>query len=137
MSDARRDDRYERGLDAYASQFGISREDVPGWFAERHGERFGEEAINAAAGAWRDDCLSLRDRSLAVVAALIAQGGVEERLRGHVRWAVEHGVTPEQLDALVVLLAVYVGFPKASVANEVVRDELARMADEAPSGGGG
>ena len=140
MSDARRDDRYERGLDAYASQFGIPREDVPGWFAERHGERFGEEAINAAGGAWPDDCLSLRDRSLAVVAALMAQGGVEERLRGHVRWAVEHGVTPEQLDALVALLAVYVGFPKASVANEAVRDELARMAGEAdgaaPGGSG-
>lgn len=48
-------DRYERGLRAYASQFGISEEEVPAWFAERHGSRFGEEAINAAGGAWNDD----------------------------------------------------------------------------------
>ena len=120
-------ERYERGLDAYASQFGVAREDVPGWFAERFGERFGEEAINAAGGAWTDDCLDLRDRSLIVVAALIAQGGVEERLRSHVRWAIDHGATPEELEALVTLLAVYVGFPRASAGMEVVRDEVANL----------
>jgi 4-carboxymuconolactone decarboxylase len=91
------------------------------------GERFGVEAVNAAGGAWVDDCLSLRDRSLVVVAALVALGGVDERLRGHVRWALEHGSSREELEALVTLLAVYVGFPRASVAMEVVRDELARV----------
>jgi 4-carboxymuconolactone decarboxylase len=121
------DERYERGLDAYASQFGIAREDVPGWFAERFGERFGTEAINAAAGAWTDDELSLRDRSLIVVAVLIALGGVDERLRGHVRWAVEHGSTRAELEALVGLLAVYVGYARASVGMEIVREELARL----------
>jgi 4-carboxymuconolactone decarboxylase len=120
-------DRYEQGLKAYASQFGIDESEVAAWFAERHGERFGEEAINAAGGAWTGGDLSLRDRSIVVVAALIAQGGLEERLRGHVRWAVEHGVTPSELEAIVTLLAVYVGFPRASVANEVVRDELSRV----------
>ena len=122
--------RHEQGLDAYASQFGIPREEVEAWFAERFGERFGQEAINAAGGAWVDDCLSLRDRSLVVVAALVAQGGVEDRLRGHVRWAIEHGSTREELEALVTLLAVYVGFPRASTGMAVVRDELARMEAE-------
>ena len=119
------DDRYERGLDAYSSQFGVPRDEVAAWFAERLGARFGEEAINSAAGAWVDDALSLRDRSLIVVAALITQGGVEDRLRGHVRWAVEHGSTREELEALVTLLAVYVGYPRASAGMEVVREELA------------
>jgi 4-carboxymuconolactone decarboxylase len=121
------DDRRERGLDAYASQFGIPREEVPAWFAERFGERFGEEAIAAAGGAWRDDVLSLRDRSLIVVAALITQGGLESRLRGHVRWAIEHGSSREELEALVTLLAVYAGFPRAAVGMEIVRDELANL----------
>jgi len=120
-------DRYARGLAAYASQLRIEESDVEAWFAERYGERFGTEAINAAGGAWPDDELSLRDRSLVVVAALATLGGVEERLRGHVRWALDHGVTPEQLEALVALLAVYAGFPRASVAGEIVREELARL----------
>lgn len=120
-------DRFERGLDAYASQFDIPREEVLAWFRERTGERFGVEAVNAAAGAWVDDCLSLRDRSHVVLAALVAQGAVDDRLRGHVGWALEHGSSREELEALVTLLAVYVGFPRASVAMEIVRDELARL----------
>jgi 4-carboxymuconolactone decarboxylase len=121
------DDRLERGLAAYASQLGVRSDEVEGWFAERMGERFGEEAIIAAAGAWVDDCLSLRDRSLVVVAALVTQGAVDDRLRGHVRWAIDHGSSREELEALVTLLAVYVGFPRASVAMEIVRDELAAL----------
>ena len=120
-------DRYERGLDAYASQFGIPRDEVPAWFAERFGERFGEEAINTAGGAWPDDCLSLRERSLIVLASMITQGGLDARIRGHVRWAIEHGSSREELEAMVTLLAVYAGFPRASAGMEVVRDELARM----------
>ena len=121
------DDRYQRGLRAYASQFGIPESAVAAYFAERHGERFGEEAINAAGGAWNDDELTLRDRSIVVVAALITQGGVDDRLRGHVRWALEHGVTAAELDAILALLAVYVGYPRASTAGEIVREELNRV----------
>lgn len=126
-------DRYERGLKAYASQFGVPESEVADLFAVRHGERFGEEAINAAGGAWNDDELTLRDRSIVVVTALATQGGVDDRLRGHVRWALEHGVTAAELDAIVALLAVYVGYPRASVASEIVRDELRRM--EGPAAG--
>jgi alkylhydroperoxidase/carboxymuconolactone decarboxylase family protein YurZ len=117
-------ERYERGLEAYASQFGIEESEVEAWFAERFGERFGPEAINAAGGAWRDGALSLRDRSLVVVTALIALGGVEKRLGGHVRWALEHGVTAEELEELVAFLAVYVGYPRASMGGEVVHQEI-------------
>jgi 4-carboxymuconolactone decarboxylase len=132
------DDRYEKGLDAYASQFGIDRGQVPAWFAERFGERFGTEAINSAGGAWPEDALSLRDRSLIVIAALATQGGVDSRLPGHVRWAIAHGSSREELEALVTLLAVYAGFPRASVAMEIVRAELDLIeAEQRHSGGAG
>ena len=121
------EERAQRGREAYASQFGIGADEVDGWFAERYGARFGEEAVNAAAGAWTDDALSLRDRSLIVVAALIVQGCADDRLRGHVRWAVEHGATREELEALCTLLAVYAGYPRASVGLELVRRELAEL----------
>jgi 4-carboxymuconolactone decarboxylase len=74
-----------------------------------------------------DDRLSLRDRSLIVVTALIALGGVEDRLRGHVRWAIDHGSTREELEALGALLAVYLGYARASVGLEIIRDELDRL----------
>ena len=142
--DARRDDsssqstgdavvtdrRYERGLEAYASQFQIPREQVASWFAQHVGERFGEEAILSAAGAWVDDELSLRDRSLVVVAALITQGGAEQQLRAHTRWAIQHGCTRKQLEALATLLGVYAGYPRASNGLMVVREELAKLEEQ-------
>jgi len=117
--------RWERGVDAYASQLGLTPDEAAAWFRDRYGERFAEEAINAAGGAWVDDALSPRDRSLVVVTALAALGGADDRLRTHVRWALEHGSSRAELEALVTLLAVYVGYARASVAMEIVRDELA------------
>jgi len=92
--------RYQRGLQAYSSQFYITPEQVPAWFADAVGDRFAEEAIQSAANAWTADELSLRDRSLIVIAALIAQGDLEAQLRMHTRWALDHGATPAELDAL-------------------------------------
>ena len=115
-------DRTARGRAVYASQFGLPEPEAIAQLEGTVGKRMAAEAVDAAAGAWVEDCLSLRDRSLVVVAALIAQGGVEARLRTHVRWALEHGLTAEQLEAAAALLAVYVDYPRASVAMEVIRD---------------
>jgi 4-carboxymuconolactone decarboxylase len=119
-----REDRRLRGIEAYASQLQIAPDEVESWLTERFGERFAEEAINAAGGAWTDDVLSRRDRSLVVVASLIAQGGADARLRTHVRWALENGATRSELDAVATLLAVYAGFPRASVGQQIIREEL-------------
>jgi alkylhydroperoxidase/carboxymuconolactone decarboxylase family protein YurZ len=114
-------------LAIYASQFHIAPEHVAAWFAEHVGERFGEEAILSAAGVWVDNELSLRDRSLVVIAALITQGGAEQQLRSHTRWAVDHGCTRSQLEALAALLGVYAGYPRASNGLMVIREELAKL----------
>jgi 4-carboxymuconolactone decarboxylase len=119
-------DRWARGVAAYASQFRVSEDEVFDVLAASLGERMATEAINAAGGVWEDDVLSRRDRSLVVVAALAAQGGVEDRLRAHVRWALDHGVTVDELDAAMALLAVYVGYPRASTAMEVIGEVLGR-----------
>ena len=120
-------DRYDNGLDAYASQFQIAKDQVADWFAERVGERFGEEAIYSAARAWTDDELTLRDRSLVVIASLITLGGAEQQLRMHTRWAVEHGCTREELEAMAALVAIYAGFARASNGLIVIREELAKL----------
>lgn len=124
--------RYQRGVQAYASQFEITPEQVPAWFADAVGDRFGHEAIQSAANAWTDDELSLRDRSLIVIAALIAQGDLEAQLRMHTRWALDHGATPAELDALAILLAIYSGFARASHGLMIIRDELSNLAGRPP-----
>jgi 4-carboxymuconolactone decarboxylase len=117
--------RWQAGLAAFASQFRVPEDEVVEFMRSRFGERIANEAIMATGVAWADEVLTLRERSLVVVAALAAQGGVEGRLRSHVRWALDHGATPDELDALAALLAVYAGYPRASAATEVIRDVVA------------
>jgi len=118
-------ERRARGIAAYASQFGLSEQEVVGHMDAMLGEHMAQEAQQAAAGAWRDgSALSMRDRSLIVIASLVTQGGVDARLRGHLRWAPENGATRAELDELMALLAVYVGYPKASTGMELLREEL-------------
>lgn len=95
--------------------------------AEAGRDRFAEEAIQSAANAWTGDELSLRDRSLIVIAALIAQGDLEAQLRAHTRWALDHGATPAELDALATLLAIYTGFARASHGLMIIRDALSKL----------
>jgi alkylhydroperoxidase/carboxymuconolactone decarboxylase family protein YurZ len=123
----RSSDRWEQGLDAYASQFQIPREQVAEWFSKRVGDRFGEEAIYSAARAWTNDELSLRDRSLAVLASLITMGGAEQQLRMHTRWAVDHGCTQEEMEAMAALLAIYAGFTRAANGLMIIREELTKL----------
>lgn len=120
--------RRARGLAAYASQFGIAESEVPAHLGALIGDRMAGEAISAAGGgAWEEGTLTLRERSMIVLASLITQGGADARLRGHVRWAVEHGVTADQIEELATLLAVYAGFPRATTAMELIRAELASL----------
>jgi 4-carboxymuconolactone decarboxylase len=131
-------ERRAEGIRAYARQFDVPEEAVVEQLSAMVGERMAEEAIESAGGgAWVEDCLSLRDRSLVVLACLVTQGGVEERLRGHVRLAVRNGVTPEEIEALVMLLAIYAGYPRASTAMEAIRDELGADAFTAAQDGHG
>jgi hypothetical protein len=64
------------------------------------------------------------------IAALITQGDAEPQLRRHTRWAIDHGSTREELEALGTLLAVYAGFPRAVNGLMAIREELDRV-DEA------
>ncbi|MGH3065478.1 MAG: carboxymuconolactone decarboxylase family protein [Gaiellaceae bacterium] len=121
-------DRIARGRTAYASQLRLSESEAVEELERVVGERMASEAINAAGGAWAEDVLSLRDRSLVVVTALLTQGGVDDRLRVHTRWALDHGLTADELEAMATLLAVYVGYPRASVAIEIIRDVVAAEA---------
>jgi 4-carboxymuconolactone decarboxylase len=123
--------RRARGLAAYASQFGIPEGDVPAHLGALIGDRMAGEAISSAGGgAWDEGTLTLRERSMIVLASLITQGGADARLRGHVRWAIEHGVTAEQIEELATLLTIYAGFPRASTAMELIRAELASLAEQ-------
>ncbi len=57
--------------------------------------------------------LSLRDRELATVAALVALGHAQPQLEVHVRAALNVGLTKEEILEVILQLSVYAGFPAA------------------------
>jgi len=61
---------------------------------------------------WQRDGLDLKTRSLITVAMLTALGKQHE-LKGHVRGALNNGVTPAELQEVLLHAAVYCGVPTA------------------------
>ena len=69
----------------------------------------------------RNDVLSLHDRSIVTVSALIASG-VTGPLKYHIATAKEHGATKEEMVEIIMQLAFYAGWPKAWAAFPVARE---------------
>ncbi len=119
MTSSRRD----RGVAVYAQIFAVPDQAVPATLAARVGPDFAEEALQAAGGAaWSHPGLTDRERSIAVLTALTAQGVSGDRLSTHLLLSRQHGLNDEALTALMVLLAGYLGYPRASLAMEAVHE---------------
>ena len=69
---------------------------------------------------WEGTALSKRDRSLITVAALVALYRTNE-LPFHLKFALQNGVTREELIELVTHLAFYTGWPNANTAVGIAR----------------
>lgn len=98
-------------LGAFAPQFAELNDDV----------LFGE--------VWsREDKLSLRDRSLVTVTALMAQGLTDSAFRFHLESAKKNGITKDEIVEIITHSAFYAGWPKAwaafRMAKEVWCEEL-------------
>jgi 4-carboxymuconolactone decarboxylase len=73
---------------------------------------------------WKRPGLSLRDRSLITVAALVA-GYRTNELPFHLKKALENGVTRDEIVELITHLAFYSGWPTAGTAVGIARQVFA------------
>lgn len=69
----------------------------------------------------REDKMSLRDRSLITISALMAQG-LFPQLKSHFIIGKKHGVTKQEAVELVTQLAFYAGWPKAWSAFALIKE---------------
>lgn len=76
--------------------------------------------------------LTLAQREMATLAALVALGGLEPQLRGHTRGAINAGLTPTEILETVIHTVQYSGFPRALNAIRVVTDTLEELGIEIP-----
>lgn len=75
----------------------------------------------------RDEELSLRDRSLITVVALMSQGLTDESFKHHLINAKKNGITKNEIAEIITHAAFYAGWPKAwaafRLAKEIWKDE--------------
>ena len=82
----------------------------------------------------REDKLSLRDRSLITVVALISSGVIDSSLKFHILNAKNNGVSKEEFAEAVTHIAFYVGRPKAWAAFRMAK-EIYEESDDIKHGG--
>ena len=70
----------------------------------------------------REDNLSLRDRSIVTVVALMAQGLTDSSFRYHLTTAKNNGVTKTEIAEILTHAAFYAGWPKAWAAFRMAKE---------------
>ena len=70
----------------------------------------------------REDKLSLRDRSLVTVTALMAQGLADSSFKYHLMSAKNNGITKEEIAEVLTHAAFYAGWPKAWAAFKMAKE---------------
>lgn len=67
---------------------------------------------NAWGDVWQRPGLDMKTRSMITVAMLVAMGKQHE-LKGHVRGALNNGVTPAEIQEVLLHASIYCGLPAA------------------------
>jgi 4-carboxymuconolactone decarboxylase len=70
----------------------------------------------------REDKLSLKERSMITIAALIGKGILDNSLRFHIQYGKEHGITKEEIAEMITHLAFYCGWPNAWAAFRMAKE---------------
>jgi len=73
---------------------------------------------------WSRPGLARRDRSIAVLTALIALGHHEE-LAMHLRAAIRNGLSHDEITEIILQSAIYCGVPAANTAFRIAKDVFA------------
>ncbi len=105
--------RYEKGLAKLREVDGKGGEAVVESLKDIAPE-FAEYMIEFAFGdIYSRPGLTLKERELAVVAALTALGTAQPQLKVHLHAALNVGCTREEVKEVIMMMAVYAGFPAA------------------------
>ena len=80
----------------------------------------------AFAGVWSRPGLDRRTRSIATMSILITTGQTHE-LKNHVRAGIANGVTPKEIEELIIHASAYVGLPTAGIAMQAATEVLREL----------
>jgi 4-carboxymuconolactone decarboxylase len=101
---------------------GVDTERIAASFARRQGA-LGSMAFDVVGAMWSRPHLSRRDRSLLVISVLAAQARDEE-LELHTGNGLRNGLTPEEIEEILLHVAAYAGFPAAMASSRRIDKAL-------------
>jgi 4-carboxymuconolactone decarboxylase len=114
------DDRYERGRERF-----LEVHDEKALAAVEGLGDLGRVIVEFAYGdVYTRESLSLRDREIAAVAALVATGR-SSQIPQHLRASLKAGLTPDELREVILQTATIAGFPPAMNAMSTLKSVLA------------
>lgn len=118
MSTTQSESRFERGLAKLSEVDGSAGEEIIAPLGD-----LGRYIVEFAFGdIYSRPGLSLRDREIATVALLAGLGAREPQLRVHLAAGLNVGLTPKELEEIVIQTVPYTGFPTAINALNALRD---------------
>lgn len=129
------DDKQKSGV-AFIS--GIMGEKFGGAFRDAcEADRFGSDITRMAASwafhdAWQHEGLARKEKSIAIISALIAMRQSLE-LKNHIKIGIANGLTAAEFEGLLIQLTPYVGFPCIASATTAVIEAM-REAGISPEG---
>lgn len=117
--------RAERGLDCLSTIAGSPEagQALADFFATR-GALGSFAHLTAAGEIWAREQISRRDRSVVVISALTAMAR-ETELKQHVIGGLNHGLSVDEVDEIMVQLSAYIGMPFALSGSMVVDAAIA------------
>ena len=109
MADTSTLTRYERGLKKMSKVYGIDGGEAVAPLGD-----LGRYMVEFPYGdIYSRDGLALRDREIATMAMLTALGGREPQLQVHINAALNVGLTPGELEEIIIHTIIFAGFPTA------------------------
>ncbi len=83
---------------------------------------------------WNNNDIDLKTRSIITVVSLVSQGITDSSLKYHLQNAKDHGVTREEISAIITHNAFYAGWPKAwavfNLAKEVWTEDAPALSEK-------
>ena len=71
---------------------------------------------------WNNQNIDTKTRSIITVVSLISQGITDNSLKYHLQNAKNHGVSKEEMSAIITNTAFYAGWPKAWAAFNLAKE---------------
>lgn len=79
---------------------------------------------------WNDSTLSLHDRSMVTISILLGKGIFDSSFRSHLETGKKHGITRNEIAALITQAAFYAGWPNAWAAFRVAKEVWTDTTDQ-------